>query len=401
MIDGFFTQKETESSSRPDGKTYSCYSCGLFRDCSTPKMAPYGSFKKRILNIGSAPTELDDKRAKLWQDKAGRFLQDTYKKLGIDLFEDCLNITANKCSPNKPITNYEIACCRKFIVEVINRYKPTVVILFGHNALTSVIGNRWKKDLGKLSKWRGWTIPDQTFETWICPTYHPDEIITESNRDILAVWENDIKQAVGLLGTPFRTYVVPEIDMIEDLSVLDTIEKGAIAIDYETTGLKPHGEGHRVVCAAVATSSNHSYAFMIPPTKRARQPFLDLLARNRVRKYAHNMKFEEAWSVVRLKRPVINWKWDTMIASHVLDNRPSITGLKFQTYVQFGIIDYASEIAPFLAAIDETNANSLNNVDKLLAKPGGQQKLLKYCGLDTIHTYRLAKLQQNIINPKK
>lgn len=401
MIDGFFSKKETESLSRPDGKTYSCYSCTLFRDCVTPKMPPVGSFKKRILNIGSFPTALDDKRGKLWQEKSGRLLQQTYKKYGIDLFEDCLNITANKCAPHKQtITPYQMTCCRKYVLEIIKTYNPAVVVLFGQNAIFSVIGTYWKKDLGALAKWRGWMIPDQTFETWICPTFHPDEVDVENNKDILTVWENDIKQAVGLINTPFRKYIVPNIDIIEDLSVLNEIEKGAIAIDYETTALKPHAEGQRIVCAAVATSSTHSYAFMMPKSKRERQPFVDLLARKRVRKYAHNMKFEEAWSVVRLRQSVVNWKWDTMVASHVLDNRTGVTGLKFQVYVQFGIVDYSSEISPYLQPTEDLGGNSLNNIDALLTKPGGKQKLLKYCALDTIYTYRLAKLQQGIINPK-
>ena len=43
---GFFTKKETESKTRPDGKTYSCYSCGLYKNAKSAKMQPVGEFKK-------------------------------------------------------------------------------------------------------------------------------------------------------------------------------------------------------------------------------------------------------------------------------------------------------------------------------------------------------------------
>jgi len=87
---GFFTVKQTESRSRPDGKTYSCASCGLYKNALSPKMKSYGAFKKEILNIGEAPGEVEDKRGMPWQGKTGRLLKKTYRRLGVDLFEDCL-----------------------------------------------------------------------------------------------------------------------------------------------------------------------------------------------------------------------------------------------------------------------------------------------------------------------
>ena len=78
MNEGFFTRKETESKSRPDGKTYSCASCGLYHDATSPRMKPFGNFKKGILNLGEAPGEIEDKRGKQWQGKTGRLLQKTY-----------------------------------------------------------------------------------------------------------------------------------------------------------------------------------------------------------------------------------------------------------------------------------------------------------------------------------
>ena len=394
----FFTRKETESRTRPDGKTYSCISCGLYQFCKTPKMAPYGNFKKKILNIGEAPGEVEDSTGRPFQGPTGKALARMYKSLGIDLFEDCLNINAINCHPegNSTPDNYEIECCRQIVFDVIDKYKPKVIILLGNSAIYSVIGHRWKKDLGGVSKWRGWQIPDQDFETWICPTFHPSFIERSDSEDISIIWKSDLKKALEKLNDPFPKYKEPTIEYIEDLSPLRSI-KGPIAFDYETTGLKPHAEGHRIICAAVANTPNHVFSFMMPSTREGRKPFLELLANPKVGKMAQNIKYEDTWSEVRLRQSVESWEWDTMQASHILDNRPGVTGLKFQTYVQFGIIDYASEISPFLQATDNSNGNALNKIGELLKLPGGQEKLLHYCALDAVFEYRLAILQQSQI----
>ena len=82
-MEGFFSKKETESISRPDGKSISCISCGLSKECKSPKMEPFGNFKKKILNIGEAPGEVEDVRGKPFQGKTGQLLRRTYEKLGM------------------------------------------------------------------------------------------------------------------------------------------------------------------------------------------------------------------------------------------------------------------------------------------------------------------------------
>lgn len=414
MNEGFFTPKQTESKSRPDGKTYSCVSCGLCRDVLTPKMKPFGNFKKGILNIGEAPGEVEDKRGKPWQGKTGRLLQKTYRRLGIDLFEDCLNINAVNCRPmnekgtNRTPTNYEIDCCRKSVLQVIEQYRPKVIVLLGNAALYCLLGHRWKKDMGGIMKWRGWTIPDQDFNCWICPTFHPS-YVGRSETEVETVWIQDLKQIIRQTNERFPehqyfpTYQEPEIIFHSDSAVLrdllpwlDLQNSGPIALDYETTGLKPQAKGHRIICASIAINENHCYVFMMPKSRKARQPFIDLLANPNIGKMAHNIKFEETWSAVRLKQSVQNWAWDSMLAAHVLDNRPGVTSLKFQVYVNFGIVDYASEIAPYLQAPTK-GGNDMNRIYELLEKPGGQEKLLEYCGLDAIYEYRLAMKQMELI----
>jgi DNA polymerase len=401
----FSSRKLLAAPLRADGKILSCVSCGLYKECKSPKMQPFGNFKKKILNIGEAPGETEDERGKPWQGKTGRLLVETYKKVGIDLFEDCLNINSVNCRPiedggNITPSNYQIDCCRKNVLRIIMDYKPKVIALFGNSAVYSIIGHRWKKDLGGIMKWRGWTIPDRDFNCWICPTFHPSYIERSDNIADKTIWLDDLTQITEKAKEKMSIYTEPIIDIIEDLNVLINLRGiDRIAIDYETTGLKPHASGHRIVCASVADSENHAYAFLMPQTREGMRPFVTLLANPAIGKMAHNMKFEEAWSVVRLRQPVQNWIWDSMLAAHIFDNRPGITSLKFQTYVQFGIVDYASEVSPYLQAKDNIDGNAINQIFKLVEKPGGKDMLLRYNALDTIYEYRLAMKQQKQILP--
>lgn len=419
---GFFTRKQTESISRPTGKTFSCSSCGLYKGVASPKMKPFGNFKKGVMNIGEFPSTLDDERGQQWQGKEGRILKRAYEKLGIDLFEDCINLNAVNCSPNEKPTGHQIDCCRSIVVlKAIQQYKPKVIVLFGNAAIHSIIGNRWKKDLGGndkskrgiIDKWRGFTIPDQDLKAWVCPVFSPSTILNEQRDEVETVWKLDLQEVINCIETPFPVWKEPVIETITDLRDIEYTEiyteshgntkfhilPKMAAFDYETTGLKPHAEGHKIICCSIADSADHVYVFMMPETRKELKPFLDFLGNEKILKLAQNMKYEHVWSKVKLKTEVKGWYHDTMQAAHILDNRTGVTGLKFQNYVNFGIVDYDSEVAPYLRPKVSTSANDINQIEELLKQPGGKEKLLKYCGMDSIVEFRLALKQMELISP--
>ena len=82
----------------------------------------------------------------------------------------------------------------------------------------------------------------------------------------------------------------------------------------------------------------------------------------------------------------------TMLTSHVLDQRKSVTGLKFQTYVRMGLPDYSSAISHYLKATaqdkEKFGDNAINQIAQAPPKP-----MMLYCGMDCLSTYELAILQ--------
>lgn len=397
---GFFTKQQTASTTRPDGKALSCASCGLYKNAHSPKMKPYGNFKKEIMCIGEYPREVEDIRGKPFQGRDGALLYKTLKNFGIDLFEDCINLNALSCMPEedhskKEKYTYEITCCRRFVLSAIEEYKPKLILVFGNAALVSLIGNRWKKDYGEYKKWTGYSIPDQDLKTWICPVFSPAYVKNSEKQEIETVWNIDIQNALHKLNETVPIFKEPNIIYLKETELGELRKvKSTFAFDYETTGLKPHAKGHKIICASVATSESEAYVFMMPEKRSLRMPFIELLENESIGKIAQNMKFEHTWSRVRLNNTIVkSWIWDTMLGTHLLDNRTGVTGLKFQTYVQFGVIDYSSEISPILEAAD---SNSFNQLENYVKTHENAQKVLKYCALDSIFEFKLANLQQKL-----
>lgn len=362
-------------------------------------MMPWGEGKKGILLLMEPPTEDECRKQEPWLGRTGRMVRQIFKENGISVLEDCITIPV-VCCPSNEANQYELACCRKNVLKTIQEFKPKLIISFGAAGIISLLEYRWQQDLGgtpyaMMTKWRGWQIPDQDLKAWWCPVFSPS-FVGDGGHEVGVIWENDIKNALAHLDVPLRVYK-SEIKEITDLSILDELDVPEVAIDYETTGLKPHDVGHRIICVSVAVSEELVYVFMMPKTKQERAPYLRLLANEKIGKIAQNMKFEEAWSVVRLRQPVANWVWDTMQATHVLTNRYGVTGLKFQTYVQFGVVDYSSDVSPWLKGVDEKNSNALNKIEELVATESGKKKLLTYCGYDGLYEFRLANLQRKLM----
>lgn len=396
---GFFNKKETESIAGSGGVIHSCASCGLYKNCKTPRMKPWGEFKKGIMIIGESPTSKDDKAGHPWADGYGRLLEYELNRLGINLFEDCVSLNAINCFPAGEFGSQEVNHCRAVIVwKAIKKYKPKMILLLGRHAVQSVVGQQWGGSAG-LSEWRGFRIPDQGLKTWLCPTYSPSYLVKiEKPQQYMTIWRQDLERAFECLDQEFPVQKPPTIHFEKDCSFLNRTLPELASFDYETTGIKPHAKGHRIVCTSIADSENRAWVFPSPKSKKEWQPFRKWLHSPKHKKMAHNAKFEHSWSKNILKVTVRGWDWDSMLATHILDNRKGITSLKFQTYALLGIPDYSQDVAPYLRSEDDNGANGINTVVSLMKSTQGRKMLMKYCALDSVYQYKIAMIQKDIFN---
>lgn len=403
----FFTKEQTKSEVITK-IPLSCASCGLSKKAKKGRIPPWGKFGKKILLISDAPSQVDDRRQKSWSDDQGDALKDVFKKAGINLFRDTMTTYACICPipKDKAPEEKEILCCRRKVLALIKREKPKLIFLLGHGAVQSIIGRSWKKGLGTMERWRGFIIPDQEHGTWICPISHPRYIET---RDIWkkfnlaeVIWLQDIKRALTKLDekviirddTQAIVHIKSDKQFKKIIPIL--LKSQMISFDYETTGLKPHAKGHVITTTSACVSPTLSFSWMNNPYRD--RLFKTVLESEKVKKSVHNLSFEDSWSYAIIGALVQNWFWDSMLNAHIIDNRKGITGLKFQTYVNFGVADYDSQINPFLQSdTDIDGANSFNHILKFI-KQYGAFPVRQYCGLDSLYGYRLTLLQMDLIS---
>jgi uracil-DNA glycosylase family 4 len=410
---GEFRVKESETiEAQRNLRVPACGACKLHKHCKSPKIGPQGEFEKKIMVVTAAPGATDDKTGELLKGDVGSIIRLELRKRGIDLEKDCIKIAAVNCRPeDDEVEDSHIAYCRPILWNAIKKYKPRSILLLGDVALKSFLGHRWKKEIGTIRKWRGWVIPDQETQAWVVPVFHP--VYIEYNKDSAApkLFNKDLDTFKRQLNRIDERYDFPvhdpkekvrllykATDIIQEIQSLIKSEPSYAAFDYETTGLKPHKEGHKIVSCSIAwRPDSEGYdqgrfedldciAFPVnddPDIKNALRKFL----KSPIKKIASNMKFEEAWSRTILNTSVNNWHWDTMIAAHFLDCREGITSIKFQYYVKYGVVDYDSHIEYYLQS-DGRSANDFNRIYQIPI-----DDLLLYNGIDSVAELLVAEDQ--------
>ena len=168
--------------------------------------------------------------------------------------------------------------------------------------------------------------------------------------------------------------------------------------DYETTGLKPFNKGHKIVSVSYCDSDKVAYSFPIEhpclgnlQQKQVKKKWAQIM-QLKSKKTAHNAKFEDIWTQRILGTQVQNWTWCSMNAAHILDNRKSFSGLKFQAFIRWGIDDYDKKMRPFLRSKKNSDFN------KILEAP--LDDLLLYGGIDSLLERKLHLEQKEEMSPK-
>jgi len=394
-MEGFFDIEDTHAETQ---KTVSaCGSCGLYKYCKSPKMKTGGEGRKKILIIAEAPGETEDEKGTQLIGKAGRLLEQHLRNLDINLHDDCWKINAVSCRPrkNKTPDAKQIEACRPRVLKAVTELKPKLIILLGSCAIKSFYGHRWKKDLGGITKWRGWQIPDREIKAWVCPTFHPSYVqrcdVKHRNKTYNpaeVIFGHDLEKAIGMLEEPFPIFkeekveiLYNKLEIIQRLKQLIRLEPTFLTVDFETTGLKPHRKEQEIVTCAFTWKRNHAIAFVVTDSLI---PYMRTILKNKSKKIIGNLKFEQLWSRVKLKQKIKRIYHDVVECAHVLRNTDGITSVKFQVCVRLGVIDYNQFIAPKLRA-DKKGGNELNRIKEI-----NINSLLKYNGLDTIYEHEIA-----------
>lgn len=371
--------------------------------CTSPKIKVTGKGSRRILIFGEWPSSTDDVNNKHFSGDSGSKLQEICYRLGVDLRRDCWLTNAAICHPmtepdQKKAANM-VDHCRPNLLKTIEELQPNVIIPMGYYAVKSIVEHIWKEsssggDSG-IDKYVGWKIPSQKINKWVCPTYHPEHIFKNRNPGVVELlMEKHLEAAFSLCDCvpwskipDYESKITVEMDSEKVIRFLDSINSGVVAFDYETNMLKPDSDKARIASCAVCWNGNKTVAF--PWNSRVAKSMWRLLHCPEVAKVGYNLKFENRWTIAMSGKPVENWIWDGMIASHVIDNRSGVTSLKFQAFVLLGVYGYDDHIKKYLLADGGNDENKIHMID--------MPTLLKYNGLDALLEYKVWKKQSTMI----
>lgn len=399
MPTGFFQGSVVASSKAPLPVVAQCGSCGLYKTCNSPKMAPSGQGRRKVLIVAEAPGADEDKQGIQLVGKSGTLLNTTLARLDVEMRKDCWLTNAIICRPpnNETPDANKINYCRPNLFDTIKRFDPEVIIPLGGVAVHSLLAPLFKENVGAMTRWVGWQIPCQSLNAWICPTYHPSYLERTKDKVLELFFKRNLEAAFQLERRPWNK--VPDFkSQVEPIfkgsaaakAIRDIIAAGKpAAFDYETNQLKPDDPDSIIVCCSV---SNGKRTIAFPWAGEAIEAMREFV-RSPLGKIASNMKFEERWTMAKLGCRTRNWVWDTMLNAHVLDNREDITSIKFQAFVLFGQAIYNSHIEPFLRAKGGQKVNRvLKEIDL--------RQLLEYCGLDSLLEYKVARTQSELAGLK-
>jgi hypothetical protein len=324
-----------------------------------------------------------------------------FEELGIDLERDCRVIPAIRCYDSENDLK-SCAFCSVSIQKEVREYKPKLIICMGNEATRATYVHDYGKAIGELEMWRGFVIPARKYNAYMvsCWGIEHFNMMAEKKPRSKSLYKKimiaDIHAAIMQMDEPFPvpdedrcTHVLNEQESIGFLTREIKNPAKFLALDYETTGLKPYDPGHHIVCASFCNAWDYSVSFMLTEKNT---PLIQKVLQNSSRKIFTNVKYEDTWSVICLGTEIKNPIWDTMQCMHMIDNRPDITSLKFSAYVTYGLAPYDAEMKQYLKAdkalVEKHGANAINNIDKAPIKP-----MLKYCSTDSLMSYRVAMWQ--------
>ena len=150
-----------------------CARCGLCRG-RTHAVPGVGDRKASWLFVGEGPGRSEDLEGEPFVGPAGKLLDNMLKAMQLARGVDTYIANIVKCRPvdadgsDCPPVQNEVAACRPFLERQIDLIKPTVIVVLGKTAATSLLGLNEETSLASL---RG--EPHSYQGIPVVVTYHP------------------------------------------------------------------------------------------------------------------------------------------------------------------------------------------------------------------------------------
>jgi uracil-DNA glycosylase len=173
------------------GRIRACTACPLHLT-RIQAVPGYGPVTARVMAVGEAPGESEDREGKPFVGAAGRLLTSLLETVGLDR-RDIYITNIVKCRPprNRDPEPLEVEACSHFLDEQIELLQPDVILLLGRHALTRLL-----PDVGGISRLHGERLHrnDRVY----VPLYHPAAALY--NAALKETLEEDMRRVRGYLN---------------------------------------------------------------------------------------------------------------------------------------------------------------------------------------------------------
>src|SRR5580692_6204523 len=173
------------------GRIRECTACPLHLT-RIQAVPGYGPVTARVMAVGEAPGESEDREGKPFVGAAGRLLTSFLESVGLDR-RDIYITNIIKCRPprNRDPEPLEVEACSHFLDEQIALLQPDVILLLGRHALSRLL-----PDAGGISRLHGERVRrnDRVF----VPLYHPAAALY--NGALKETLEADMRRVQGYLN---------------------------------------------------------------------------------------------------------------------------------------------------------------------------------------------------------
>ena len=413
------TPKEKKSSD------YNCEKCGLYKKSRNPMVGYQGNPNHKLLFMDDSPNELVDGniRNRFFKGSINDFLETVEIDEGI---HDTLRGFAFQCHNSGFSSDVYAKCCRSKMIKMINELEPTCIISFGEITTNSLLNTPNKISIEKL---RGRVIPSHEFNCVIMPTFNSKEFRYkvettgryEDNKTRIEAFRSDVSEYIKLYQKGgfnkrfeinnllhrrniLKNKKIHQIKTIHEYIQLQAkLEKlGVFSFDYETTNTKPYDDNFEVISLCFAHMSEAWVIYLSDYVSNFSKPddmtltkhiTLSLLNNSKLLKIIQNKQFEELctrwwckeiigeYERDSLNQIIINY-YDTMLATHVIDEREGATALDFQTLVRFGINSFYDENKMDKWIKIQNKEDKTNKI-----KECPKELLIEYTGRDGIEAY--------------
>ena len=167
------------------GRIRACTACPLHLT-RTQAVPGYGPVTARIMAVGEAPGETEDREGKPFVGAAGQLLTRLLQEVGLDRRDIYITNTL-KCRPpgNRDPEQPEVDACSHFLDEQIAMLRPDVILVLGRHALARLL-----PAAGSITRLHGQRL--RRGERTYVPLYHPAAALY--NGSLLQTLRDDMRR---------------------------------------------------------------------------------------------------------------------------------------------------------------------------------------------------------------